>query len=51
MMREVHCIVGETITSDDGDLSIDTLASDVGAVLAALFKDTETPPIILLGHR
>lgn len=43
--------VGETITEENTDLSIDTLALDVGAVIAAAYRDAEPPPIIIMGHR
>lgn len=43
---------GDTVTDNDSDLSIETLASDVGAVLSSLYKEEEdTPPVIIMGHR
>ncbi|XP_059489256.1 protein phosphatase methylesterase 1 [Neocloeon triangulifer] len=53
----VHCEVvaidlrghGETVTSNDDDLSADTLARDVGKVLEHLFKE-RTEPVLLMGH-
>ena len=47
------CLVflGETLTGNDVDLSIDTLSSDVGVVIDALYGDSEPPPLILMGHR
>ncbi|XP_029668663.1 protein phosphatase methylesterase 1 [Formica exsecta] len=38
---------GDTYTTDDEDLSADTLASDVAAIIDAIAHDT---PIILVGH-
>ena len=43
--------LGETLTGNDVDLSIDTLSSDVGVVIDALYGDSEHPPLILMGHR
>jgi protein phosphatase methylesterase 1 len=41
---------GKSTTSDDSDLSIETLSSDVIAVLRTLYGDSP-PAIILVGHR
>ncbi|CAL1684248.1 unnamed protein product [Lasius platythorax] len=38
---------GDTYTTDDEDLSADTLASDVAAIIDAVASDT---PIVLVGH-
>lgn len=40
---------GDTVTSDDTDLSAERMSSDVGEVVSTLFKD-KPPPIILVGH-
>ena len=40
---------GDTVTSDDTNLSADKMSSDVGDVVSALYKD-DPPPIILVGH-
>ncbi|KAK3788726.1 hypothetical protein RRG08_029179 [Elysia crispata] len=40
---------GDTVTSDDTDLSAERMSSDVGDVVSSLFKD-DPPPIILVGH-
>ncbi|XP_065352442.1 protein phosphatase methylesterase 1 isoform X1 [Cloeon dipterum] len=53
----VHCEVvaidlrghGETVTSNDDDLSADTLARDVGKVVEHLFRD-RPEPVLLMGH-
>lgn len=53
----VHCQVvamdlrghGSSVTSDDDDLSAETLAKDVGLVLANLFPEHEEP-VLLVGH-
>jgi len=39
---------GDTITTDDNDLSIETLANDVVCVINALFQ--VSTPVILVGH-
>ncbi|KAB7500830.1 Protein phosphatase methylesterase 1 [Armadillidium nasatum] len=42
---------GDTCTTDDTDLSADTLAKDVGRVIEATFEDKDThPPCVLIGH-
>nr|CAD7443617.1 unnamed protein product [Timema bartmani] len=40
---------GDTITSNEKDLSAKTMAGDVAAVLQKLY-DVDPPPIILIGH-
>ncbi|XP_069129081.1 protein phosphatase methylesterase 1-like [Argopecten irradians] len=40
---------GDTSSTDDGDLSAETLSSDVCDVVKSLYGD-EPPPIILIGH-
>ena len=53
----VHCQVvaidlrghGSSVTSDDDNLSAETLAKDVGLVLAHLFPEHEEP-VLLVGH-
>jgi len=53
----VHCQVvaidlrghGGSVTSDDEDLSAETLARDVGLVLDKLFPEHEQP-VLLVGH-
>lgn len=40
---------GDTVTTNDTDLSSETMSSDIGAVVKALYGD-EPPPIILVGH-
>ncbi|XP_064608020.1 protein phosphatase methylesterase 1-like [Liolophura sinensis] len=40
---------GDTSTSDDKDLCIETLSSDVGKVIEKLYGDNP-PPVILIGH-
>jgi len=42
---------GDTKTSNDSDLSIETLSLDVGAVIQGFYINTEPPPVVLLGHR
>ncbi|XP_077559590.1 protein phosphatase methylesterase 1 isoform X6 [Haemaphysalis longicornis] len=42
---------GETVTSNDTDLSAGTLANDIGAVYRAMYPDdSEQPSVILIGH-
>lgn len=41
---------GNTKTTDEDDLSADRLASDIGNIISTLYKDTEVPPTILVGH-
>uniref|UniRef100_L7MAW6 Protein phosphatase methylesterase 1 n=1 Tax=Rhipicephalus pulchellus TaxID=72859 RepID=L7MAW6_RHIPC len=42
---------GETVTSDEMDLSADTLSNDVGNVYNAMYPDeTHQPPVVLIGH-
>ncbi|XP_068719522.1 protein phosphatase methylesterase 1-like [Montipora capricornis] len=41
---------GDTTTENDQDLSADTLAKDVGDVVAKLYEDVSPPPILLVGH-
>ncbi|XP_071086789.1 protein phosphatase methylesterase 1-like isoform X3 [Haliotis cracherodii] len=40
---------GDSMTSDDTDLSADTMAKDVGDVVTSLYGE-DPPPIILVGH-
>ncbi|GFO14488.1 protein phosphatase methylesterase 1 [Plakobranchus ocellatus] len=40
---------GDTVTSDDLDLSAERMSRDVGDVLTSLYRD-DPPPIILVGH-
>ncbi|KAK6172540.1 hypothetical protein SNE40_016174 [Patella caerulea] len=40
---------GDSSTSNDSDLSADTMANDVGDVVKSLYGD-DLPPIILIGH-
>lgn len=40
---------GDTMTTDDSDLSADTLSRDVGSIVTAMFGD-DIPPIVLIGH-
>ncbi|XP_067663143.1 protein phosphatase methylesterase 1-like isoform X2 [Haliotis asinina] len=40
---------GDSMTSDDTDLSADTMAKDVGDVVTTLYGE-DPPPIILVGH-
>lgn len=43
---------GDTHTSDNDDLSMDTLTNDVIGLIHALYADvTPMPPVILVGHR
>ncbi|RKP36364.1 Alpha/Beta hydrolase protein [Dimargaris cristalligena] len=41
---------GGTHTSDDLDLSLDTLSNDLGAVVRCLYPDGKLPEIFLVGH-
>ncbi|XP_071485915.1 protein phosphatase methylesterase 1-like [Diadema antillarum] len=41
---------GDTRTTDVEDLSADTLANDIGAVISTMYGDDHAPPIILVGH-
>lgn len=42
---------GETVTDNDEDLSLGTMAGDVVAVLGEMFKDEEVnPDVVLVGH-
>ncbi|XP_041453874.1 protein phosphatase methylesterase 1-like [Lytechinus variegatus] len=41
---------GDTHTSHCEDLSADTLASDIGAVIGKMYPNNDCPPIILVGH-
>ncbi|XP_072143843.1 protein phosphatase methylesterase 1 isoform X1 [Dermacentor andersoni] len=42
---------GETVTSNDMDLSADTLSNDVGNVYNAMYPDeSRQPPVVLIGH-
>uniref|UniRef100_A0A0B6ZEA4 Protein phosphatase methylesterase 1 n=1 Tax=Arion vulgaris TaxID=1028688 RepID=A0A0B6ZEA4_9EUPU len=40
---------GDSLTSDDGNLSAEQMSSDVGNIIYSLYKD-DPPPIILVGH-
>ncbi|XP_054270315.1 protein phosphatase methylesterase 1 [Macrosteles quadrilineatus] len=40
---------GDTITSNDSDLSIDTLVGDVINVINTVYNE-DTPPLVLMGH-
>lgn len=40
---------GNTITTDDEDLSANTMSNDVGSVLKTMYPD-DMPPVILVGH-
>ncbi|XP_071126223.1 protein phosphatase methylesterase 1-like [Mytilus edulis] len=40
---------GDSVTTDDGDLSSETMSSDVGNIVKALYGE-DPPPIILVGH-
>ncbi|ESO89517.1 hypothetical protein LOTGIDRAFT_234330 [Lottia gigantea] len=40
---------GDSVTSDDKDLSAETMSSDVGEVIKSLYGE-DPPPIILIGH-
>ncbi|XP_067948362.1 protein phosphatase methylesterase 1-like [Watersipora subatra] len=56
LVEEVECRVlaidqrghGDTETDDDADLSIETLSTDVGAIIGELYPDP--PPLVLMGH-
>ncbi|XP_071787479.1 protein phosphatase methylesterase 1-like [Asterias amurensis] len=41
---------GDTVTTNEEDLSAPTLASDVGNVITALFGEERVPPIVVVGH-
>lgn len=41
---------GDTKTTDDGDLSIETLTNDICQILRSLFNEDNKPPIFLIGH-
>uniref|UniRef100_A0A131XS79 Protein phosphatase methylesterase 1 n=1 Tax=Ixodes ricinus TaxID=34613 RepID=A0A131XS79_IXORI len=42
---------GETMTSNDNDLSAETLSRDIGAVYSAMYPDdSDQPPVVLVGH-
>jgi len=41
---------GETRTSNEHDLTIETLTNDISKVLHHLFDENEKPPIFLIGH-
>ncbi|CAF0879323.1 unnamed protein product [Rotaria sp. Silwood1] len=41
---------GETKTTDDNDLSIETLTNDICQILRHLFNEDNKPPIFLIGH-
>lgn len=42
---------GETVTSNDDDLSAETLSRDIGAVYNAMYpNDSHQPPVVLVGH-
>ncbi|XP_075544254.1 protein phosphatase methylesterase 1 isoform X2 [Dermacentor variabilis] len=42
---------GETVTSNEMDLSADTLSNDVGNVYNAMYPDeSRQPPVVLIGH-
>lgn len=41
---------GNSQTQDDEDLSVSTLAKDVGDVLEALYGELVVPPVVLVGH-
>ncbi|XP_038057407.1 protein phosphatase methylesterase 1-like isoform X2 [Patiria miniata] len=41
---------GDTMTANEEDLSVDTLARDIGNVITALYGDETIPPIIMVGH-
>eukprot|EP00057_Strongylocentrotus_purpuratus_P031100 XP_783591.3 PREDICTED: protein phosphatase methylesterase 1 [Strongylocentrotus purpuratus] len=41
---------GDTCTSHSEDLSADTLANDIGAVIAKMYPGDDGQPIILVGH-
>ncbi|KAL3234079.1 hypothetical protein MRX96_022827 [Rhipicephalus microplus] len=42
---------GETVTSEEMDLSADTLSNDVGNVYNAMYPDeSHQPPVVLIGH-
>ncbi|KAJ8882960.1 hypothetical protein PR048_014799 [Dryococelus australis] len=40
---------GDTVTSNDTDLSAETMARDVGAIVEAVYQ-SDLPPIVLIGH-
>lgn len=40
---------GDSVTTDDDDLSASTMASDVGDTISMLYG-TDAPPVILIGH-
>ncbi|CAG5119871.1 unnamed protein product [Candidula unifasciata] len=40
---------GDSVTSDDSNLSAEKMSSDVGKIISSLYKDNP-PPIILVGH-
>jgi hypothetical protein len=44
-------LAGHTRTSDDSDLSIETLTSDVITLISTLYSASPSSPIILVGHR
>ncbi|XP_077519099.1 protein phosphatase methylesterase 1-like [Amblyomma americanum] len=41
---------GETVTSNETDLSADTLSSDIGNVYHAMYPDGYQPSVVLIGH-
>lgn len=41
---------GDTRTTDDDDLSAETMATDIANVLAKLYEDSTTPSFLLMGH-
>ncbi|EEC03411.1 protein phosphatase methylesterase 1 isoform, putative [Ixodes scapularis] len=42
---------GETMTTNDNDLSAETLSRDIGAVYSAMYPDdSNQPPVVLVGH-
>lgn len=46
-----HDLPGKSVCKDEGDLSIDRLASDLVSVLVEVFPDrSATPDLILVGH-
>ncbi|KAK8763303.1 hypothetical protein V5799_034083 [Amblyomma americanum] len=41
---------GETVTSNETDLSADTLSSDIGNVYHAMYPEGYQPSVVLIGH-
>lgn len=41
---------GDTRTTDDDDLSAETMATDIANVLAKLYEDVAAPSFLLMGH-